>query len=276
MSVSPATLRRPLPPQRGRELPARPARAAPLPNATLMARVDLTAALADFHLTLDSPLSPFLPGQYVSVGVIDGAGLVQRPYSVVSVDASGRRVELFVRRIPGGNLSSRLWDLPVGARVRVGPARGLFTADPADRRRLFVATGTGLAPFLAMLEAAHAAGDVVATTLIHAASYADELAYADRLSAWRADGLALDYRPTVSRPREPRCAGWAGLTGRAELQLDRMLAAGELTLGETRAYLCGNPLMIEGCSRVLTSAGFAARDIRIEQFHAPTGAARLP
>jgi ferredoxin-NADP reductase len=275
MSLSPIAVGRALPAPR-RELPARPARAIALPNATLLARIDLTDSLADFLLLLDSPLAPFLPGQYVSVGVIDGTGLVQRPYSVVSLDTGRRRVELFVRRIPGGSLSSRLWDLPAGARVRVGPARGMFTLDPADRRRLFVATGTGLAPFLAMLEASLSRGDGVTTTLIHAASHADELAHADRLAGWVAGGLPLDYRPTVSRPDEPRSAGWAGLAGRADAVLERMLAGSELVVGTTRAYLCGNPSMIEACSRLLAGAGFAPADIRIEQFHAPVGASQPP
>jgi ferredoxin-NADP reductase len=269
MSISPTTIGRPLPALRGRALPDRPTRAAPQANATLLQHIDFTESLADFHLQLDAPLAPFLPGQYVSVGVIDGADVVQRPYSVVSLDSSRRRIELFVRRIPGGNLSSRFWDLPVGARVRVGPARGMFTTDPTDRRRLFVATGTGLAPFLAMLEASFASGDQVATTLIHGASYADELAYAGRLADWVAGGLALDYRPTVSRSGDPRNRDWFGLTGRADAQLERALAQGGPALGATRAYLCGNPAMVDSCRRQLMGAGFSAAEIRTELFHAP-------
>ncbi len=271
MSLSPITTSRPLPAARTRELPPRPARAAAAANSTLIARIDFTDSLAGFHFLLDTPLAPFLPGQYVSIGVADGAGLAQRPYSVVSLDASRRRVELFIRRIPGGSLSGRLWALPVGARVRVGPARGLFTLDPRDERRLFVATGTGLAPFLAMLQASLATADGIRTTLIHGASHADELTHADRIGGWFAAGLALDYRPTISRPAEPRNADWAGLTGRAETQLESLLAAGELAIGATRAYLCGNPLMIAACSRLLTEAGWEASNIRVEQFHGPGG-----
>jgi len=269
MSISPTTIGRPLPAPRGRALPDRPTRAAPEPNATLLQHIDFTESLADFHLQLDAPLAAFLPGQYVSVGVIDGADVVQRPYSVVSLDSSQRRIEFFVRRIPGGSLSSRFWDLPAGARVRVGPARGMFTTQPTDRRRLFVATGTGLAPFLAMLEASFASGDKVPTTLIHGASYADELAYADRLAGWVAGGLALDYRPTVSRSEDPRNGNWSGLIGRADAQLERALAEEALAPGETSVYLCGNPAMVDGCRRRLIDAGFSAAEIRAELFHAP-------
>ena len=267
MSLAPVSVGRALPPRR--ELPARPTAAVAKPNASLVGRSDITDSLADFHLLLDAPLAPYLPGQYVSVGVIDGPGLVQRPYSISSLDNSRRRVELFVRRIPGGNLSSRLWALPVGARVRVGPARGLFTLDPSDSQRLFIATGTGLAPFLAMLETAAEAADQTPITLVHGASHAAELAHADRLAAWFARGLPLDYRPTVSRPDDPRNTDWVGLTGRVDAQLEGLLAAGDLAVASTHAYLCGNPAMIEACATVLVGAGFPSGSITVEQFHAP-------
>ncbi len=271
MSVLPALPERRLPERR---LPpaVRPARTV-APNATLMARTDFTDNLAGFRLLLDAPLLPFLPGQYVSVAVIEGAEVVQRPYSIVAVDGTQRRIELFVRRIPGGSLSSRLWSLRAGARVRVGPPRGLFTLDTSDRRpRTFVASGTGLAPFLAMLEALDRDADMVETRLIHATSYADELAYASRLGSLATRGLPLDYRPTISRPGDERNAGWWGAVGRAEQQLESMLERGELVAGKSTVHLCGNPLMIDACRALLATAGFPDGDVHAEQFHAPTAA----
>jgi ferredoxin-NADP reductase len=258
---------RPLP---GRLPPLTTVRPAIVPNARLVTREDLSDSLAAFILELDSPLEPYLPGQYVSIGIIDGAGIVQRPYSVVSLDDTRRRVELFIRRIPTGSLSGRLWQLAPGSRVRVGPARGLFTLDRRDHRpRLFIATGTGLAPFLAMLEESVRQRDTVATTLIHGVSYRNELAYGGRLADWMTRGLPLDYRPSVSRPGDPLNAGWSGATGRAEAQIDRLLETGALVAGAATIHLCGNPLMIESCTALLSDAGFPQHDVRVEQFHAP-------
>ena len=59
-----------------------------------------------------------------------GEKLVQRPYSVVSLDEPTNRLELFIRRVPDGELTSLLWVLGVGVRVRIGPAKGLFVLDP--------------------------------------------------------------------------------------------------------------------------------------------------
>ena len=239
------------------------------PNATIAARADMTDTLCAFTFALDSALGEFKPGQYVSLGVAESGGLTQRPYSIVSVDDSGRWLELFIRRVRDGALSGRLWPLAVGSRVRVGPARGLFALDPADQReRLLIGTGTGLAPLLAMLESMALRGDTTRAVLIHGVSYQDELAFGERVQGWVEGGLPIDYLPAVSRPDDPRNASWPGLVGRADAILGRVLAEWPSTRGGV-AYMCGNPDMVEACSKVLADAGFVDSDIRAEKFHAP-------
>src|SRR4051812_48215577 len=125
---------------------ARPRVAAP-PNATLSARRDVTDALAIFYLALDESLVGYRPGQYLSVGIEVGSGLVERPYSIVAIGADATRIELFVRRLPDGRFSNLLWSLAVGDRLSVGKPKGLFTLHEVDSRpRLMIGTGTGVAP----------------------------------------------------------------------------------------------------------------------------------
>lgn len=246
------------------------ARPVPQANATILVRHDFTDTMAHFTMQLDSALGAFRPGQYVSLGVVEGGALVQRPYSIVAHDEAARRVELFIRRVPNGALSGRLWQLDRGARVRLGPARGLFVLDSADlRQRLFIGTGTGLAPLLAMLEDLAKRGDDTPNVLIHGVSYQDEAVYRHRIGAWIRSGLHIDYLPSVSRPDDLRNVGWAGLTGRADAILARVLDEWpEVRAGV--AYMCGNSDMIAGCTTVLREGGFESADIRAEQFHAPT------
>lgn len=142
-------------------------------NATLAARMDVADSMAVFSIVPDSPVTSFKPGQYLSLGVFvaDGA-LLQRAYSIVGVSGDGYRVELFIRLVNGGALSPRLWTLPAGIRVRLGPPKGLFVLDASDQRaRLFVGTGTGLAPLLAMLAELASRGDSAPNVLVHGVSY---------------------------------------------------------------------------------------------------------
>ena len=241
----------------------------PSPNATLLTREDVTESMAAFTLALDEPMASYRPGQYVSLGIVSEGALIQRPYSIVALDGASDRVELFIRRVPDGALSSRLWALPVGARIRVGSPKGLFVLDEADNRpRIFIGTGTGLAPLLAMLEAVAERGDDATSVLVHGVSYRDELAYGYRICSWMAQGLPLIYRPTLSRPDDPRNKGWRGFTGRADASVARLLDEMPMLRGGV-AYMCGNGAMVETCTRLLLEAGFAAEDVRAEKFHAP-------
>ena len=247
-----------------------PAKPSAAPNATLLLREDVTESMAAYTLALDEPMASYQPGQYVSLGIISEGALIQRPYSIVALDGRADRVELFIRRVPDGALSSRLWALPIGSRVRVGQPKGLFVLDEADSRpRIFIGTGTGLAPLLAMLETIHERGDNSTSVLVHGVSYREELAYGYRIASWMATGLPLIYRPTLSRPDDPRNEGWRGFTGRADTAVARLLDEMPMLRGGV-AYMCGNGAMVETCSRLLVDAGLAAEDVRAEKFHAPT------
>ena len=55
------------------------------------------------------------------------------------------------------------------------------------------------------------------TVLLNGCSFADELGYRAELEEWEQDpAYRLSYVPTISRPADPRNAGWTGRTGRAE------------------------------------------------------------
>ena len=248
-------------------------RSTPAPNATLATRVELTESMAVFGIVLDSPMIGFKPGQYVSLGLARDDGLLQRAYSIVELGADGFRVELFIRRVPDGALSPLLFTLEPGARVRVGPPKGLFVLDADDPRpRVFIGTGTGLAPLLAMLGELAGRGDTSPNVLIHGVSHRTELAYAERVDSWLRAGLDLWYIPAVSRPDDVLNSDWTGTTGRADALLARVLEE-DRSLAAGVAYMCGNPSMIEACSAVLDDSGMAASDIRSERFHTPVVAA---
>ena len=70
----------------------------------------------------------------------------------------------------------------------------------------------------------------------------------------------------MSRPTHPANAGWAGLTGRLETQLDVVCDTHAVDPADTVAYLCGNPEMIAVAERVLGGRGFAPDAMVCEQY----------
>ncbi len=160
--------------------------------------------------------------------------MLQRPYSTATAAGVTDELEFLIRLVPNGTLTPVLWDLGVGTRVRLGPPRGAFTRIPGDRRtHLFVATGTGLAPFVAMLGTLLEEPDPPRAVAIHGVAQVAELAYRDRFESWQAGGRAT-YVPSLSRPSDPVNVGWTGRTGRVDAILDDVC-------GSARPWSRGTP-----------------------------------
>jgi ferredoxin--NADP+ reductase len=243
-----------------------------VPNATLVARVDLTPHVARFFVQPDVAAPPFKPGQYFAVGLEVEGAVLQRPYSTATAAGATGQLEFLVKRVASGTFTPHLFDAAPGTRVWLGPPKGLFMLQAGDpRTHLFISTGTGLAPFISMTQAllgepnAPAPAGAPRVVVVHGVSYQAELAYRDRLETWSAGGR-LDYVPSVSRPSDPRNAGWTGETGRAEAILAGVCDRISADPAETVAYLCGNPDMIEASIAVLGGRGFADGSIVRENY----------
>jgi ferredoxin--NADP+ reductase len=239
-------------------------------NATLVKRVDLTDDLAYFWVRMDGPGTPFEAGQYMTTGVLADGKMLQRPYSVASPpsarDAEG--YEFFVRHVPIIRFTTALWRLPVGHRMRMIGPKGKFMLEPDDdRAHLYVSTGTGIAPFVAMVRETMAQGKPRRTVMLNGVSFADELGYREQLEGWEADpAYRLSYVPTVSRPNDPRNAGWTGRTGRAEQVVWEVCRDLGLKPDRTVVYICGNPDMILNVERVLMDRGFPEFHVKKELY----------
>jgi len=272
-------VRRPMPARTplSRPLPAAPRVRPPdtAPNATIVEREDVSPTIARLRVRPDDGVPSFRPGQYFALGIaVDGRPL-QRPYSTASATSETDALEFLIRLVPHGELTPRLWPLEAGARLRIGRPKGLFTADPSDPRRpLFVATGTGIAPLLAMLESRlesepdgpPSRGPVV----LHGVAHATDLAYLARLQALDHGGR-IRYLPAVSRPHDPHNRGWSGATGRLDTLLPAVLADHALDPASTIAFVCGSPGMTHAATAALRAGGLAPDAIRTEAYWvAPT------
>lgn len=92
----------------------------------------------------------FTPGDCLALFAADGR--VSRPYSIAS-GIHDDMVRFVIRHMPGGVVSSFLRERQPGDAVRVSPPFGWFRPgeQAAERPFMLIATGTGIAPYLAML-----------------------------------------------------------------------------------------------------------------------------
>jgi ferredoxin-NADP reductase len=239
-------------------------------NATLVRREDDTDSLARFWVRADGELPAFEPGQYMTIGVFADGKLYQRPYSVASSPAATGEegFEFYVRLVPILRFTTLLWRLPEGHAMRMIGPKGKFMLEPDDERtHLYVSTGTGIAPFISMLQETRLAGRPRRTVLLHGCSYVDELGYREMLEAWEDDGTyPLTYVPTISRPNDPRNAGWTGRTGRADAVVLDVCRDLDLRPESTVVYICGNPEMILNVEGLLMDSGFPDFHVKKELY----------
>jgi ferredoxin-NADP reductase len=242
---------------------------APQYNARLIKRVDMTESLAYFWVRFDEEPTPFEPGQYMTIGVMVEGRIVQRPYSVASAPRdAGSGYELYVRLVQGGIFTPLLWKLPIGHRMRMIGPKGKFTLEPDDDRiHLFVSSGTGNAPFVAMMRELLAAGTPRRVVYLNGCSYERDLGYRDLVESWSRTGdYPVTYIPTVSRPGDPANGGWTGRTGRVESIVAPVCRELGLTADNTIAYLCGNPDMILSSEATLLELGFPEASVKKELY----------
>ena len=239
-------------------------------NASLVRRVDQHENLAYFWVRFDGDPTPFEPGQYMTIGVFVDGRIVQRPYSVASapVDAGDTGYEMYLRLVEGGTFTPVLWDLPVGHRMRMIGPKGKFMLEPDDDRiHLFVSSGTGNAPFIAMMRQMLADGRPRKAIFLNGVSYVQDLGYRDLVEGWESSGkYPVRYIPTVSRPNDPANADWRGRTGRVETIVGPIFTELGLSPADTVAYLCGNPDMIIAAEETLLGRGFPEAQVKKELY----------
>ncbi len=214
---------------------------------------------------LEEPF-PFAPGQYATLGLMGPEGkLIQRPMSISSPSTDLSDYEFFIRLVQGGALTPLMWERTVGDAINIKGPKGKFLLQDDGRTCVFVATGTGLAPFISMIETLRAEGKQRDIALLHGVSYDYDLAWRDQLQQLAdSGGFPLRYAATVSRPNE--CPAWMGLTGRAEAVLPGLLDEYGLSPETATLYLCGNPEMVSAVEAFAAERGFPTEQIRKELY----------
>ncbi len=214
---------------------------------------------------LESPF-PFEPGQYATLGLMGSAGkLVQRPMSISSSADELSEYEFFIRRVEDGAFTPLLWERSVGDPINIKGPKGKFLLQDDGRRCLFVSSGTGLAPFISMIETLRGRGQPREVSVLHGVSYDYDLAWREELTELETSGsFPLRYVGTVSRPQS--CPDWTGCTGRVEAIVGDQLAEQEMTPENTTIYLCGNPDMITAVEEAAETRGFPPEQVRKELY----------
>ena len=143
---------------------------------------------------------------------------------------------------------------------------GIFEPDD-ERTHIFISSGTGNAPFVAMMRHLLKEGGPRPVVFLNGVSYERDLGYRSLVEGWeRSREYPVTYVPTVSRPKDPANASWTGRTGRVESILPSVLDELRLTPDNSIAYICGNPDMIISAEETLLARGYPEAQVKKELY----------
>lgn len=220
-----------------------------------------------FSFTLTRPAHfRFSAGQFARLGIelVGADGTVERVFRAYSVVSSpfAETLEFFSIVVPDGAFTSRLQHLRVGDTVLLEKiAYGFLTLarfqQPAPQDLWLLATGTGLAPFLSILQDFAAWQQYQQMVLVYSVRTSRELAYQAEIQQivqdFGAQGAQFSFVPIVTREQG------VGLHQR----LPQLLASGQLEahvglhldVAHSHVMLCGNPQMVEDTRNALKARG---------------------
>jgi Na+-transporting NADH:ubiquinone oxidoreductase subunit F len=226
---------------------------------------DLTRELREVQLKLLQPTRmSFLAGQYVQFlrpGSETALRPVYRAYSMASAPSSGRRLLLLFARLPGGELTSYVFErLRTGEEVTINGPFGSFYLRQSTRGIIFVAGGSGIAPIRAMLAEMAEKRLLRAAVFFFSAHASSELVYAEDMRAFQKRLPGFRFVPVLSRPAPED--HWGGEKGGLAAALVRLLP----DLDRHEAYLCGGSGLVDASINALRAKGLRDEQIFYDKF----------
>jgi CDP-4-dehydro-6-deoxyglucose reductase, E3 len=199
----------------------------------------------------------FIPGQFVSLSEMINGKKVTRAYSIASRPYRNT-FELCLNEVHDGIFSPFLFRMNPGDTVEMKGPHGAFVMRKPVSDSIFVATGTGIAPFIPMLEHCLEKDSEHQYTLVFGVRYDHSVLYKDRLDQLDARYPNFKFICTVTRPGPD----WKGNSGRIQQYVFP-------EIGDRRdidIYICGLKEMVNDVRDRCKELGFDKKQIIYERY----------
>jgi len=232
-------------------------------TARLVRSVPLSEPTKHLEFEMEGvPHFGFVPGQWLSLKQTrpDGEELT-RAYSIASPPADNSRFALCLNRVQDGFMSNFLCDMRDGENISCQGPFGDFILRPPLRGTIFIATGTGIAPFRSMLHwllADPSRHQNRSFFLLFGSRTEKDIYYHQEFLHLAAEHATFDYLPTLSRGGPE----WKGLRGYVQEHVPGIVQG----RAEMNAYICGLDKMIKANRELLKGIGWDRKSIRYEKY----------
>jgi ferredoxin-NADP reductase/ferredoxin len=207
----------------------------------------------------DGKAVEFEPGQCMELEIPDTG--IRRAYSLANTGNWRGEMEFLIRLQPEGRFSTYLSrQAEVGQALNVyGPSGAFGLQTDSFNPAIFIAGGTGLAPFLSILRRMVEWGEERLIHLLFGVNRESELFYLDELQRLQQQLPGFTMTPCVWQPAQ----GWSGFSGTPADALERFLRDQP---GDYDVYLCGPPLLVTAATQTAIRQGIDDQRIFSEKF----------
>lgn len=226
-------------------------------SATVKQNLSLTHDV--FELTLETKEDfNFNAGQFINIKINDGEKVCFRAYSIAS-RPDGNQLKLCIKKIDGGRGSTWLQSLKVDDEiVFLGPS-GKLTFNPSGKKIIFVATGTGVAPFAGIIEEELLKKNHQEMKLYLGLRHEKDIFYKDKFEKLAEENANFHFYLTISRPETSDHEGYTG-------RVTDLLQSLTIDKENTEVFICGLKDMIQEVNGLFLKKGLKTENIHLEQY----------
>ncbi|MBN1817098.1 MAG: 2Fe-2S iron-sulfur cluster binding domain-containing protein [Sedimentisphaerales bacterium] len=226
---------------------------------------DLTYDMKRFRFELKNPPQiEYIPGQYMQLLCPPYKGSpeeVYRAYSIASDPAQKHIVDLIIRRVSNGICTTWCFEyLKEGDSVRMNGPYGDFRLSDSDAPMVFVAGGSGMAPFVSILHHMEHTGNSRKVKYFYGGNQVRDLCLDEEMKRFEKALAGFEYIPVVVEPAQGE--SWEGQRGLVTEAVQRAYS----DLSGHEGYLCGSPGMIDAATKVLTAMGMNKERVYYDKF----------
>ncbi len=213
---------------------------------------------------LDPPTIDIVPGQYIQLECppyADQPEAVYRAYSIATDPQDKTHIDTLIRLVPNGICTTWVFNhLREGDAVKLNGPYGDFRLHDGDGEMIFIAGGSGMAPFCSILAEMKRTGNPRPTRYFFGARACRDLFYLDDMQQYEQALPNFTFIPALSDPAPDD--QWTGETG----LITDVVGRHYQDCSDKQAYLCGSPGMIDACIKVLSAKGMPAENIFFDKF----------
>lgn len=217
--------------------------------------------ISDSVLKLKLRLSPnvnfkYNAGQYVNIS----KGIIKRSYSISNAYKENGELNFYIKDYFGGEMS-QYWfnEARVGDLLRIeGPKGSFFFRESNKQYLIFLATGTGIAPVMAIVEeliSSQRINSLEKVLILNGARFEQDLICNSDIFN---NVPNIEYIPVLSKPNQ----SWKGNIG----YVQDILLSKNINVSASQVYACGSDKMISSALKVLIENGLDSKSFYSDAF----------